>query len=556
MYDNVPERFVPDDPPEPIYAHPDIDYVRNTDQLNCAYQVLEKGIERHDWGNNVALSYVEEDRDITYSELLADVETAAGVLRDLGVAPGDRVFWRLGDRPAAIVTQLATWKIGGVSVPSVLQERARELEYFVNDVEPAVLVTETTGFDEVEEVLPECPSVEEVVVVDDGASGPHRPYEELAAASDPFTEYVRTDPTDVATIYYSGGTSPGRSTGGIYSHASQVVCYDVNGGLCRGYGADDVIFEAAPIGHARGNLFKTMPFRFGGRTVLTHRPDPDAVLDILADHEVTVFTMVPTLGRMILSKGDPDAYDLSSIRLVVFSGERLDEDTYRRWDDLVDPEPCNAVGGTPIGLLFMTSYRDGEKYLPGRNVKPTIGFDMKLVDLEDPSREVGRNEIGQLALRGPADAAYWIHIHPDMPERMERDTLEDGWYLFDDAYSRDENGYFYFESRIDDLIQSGGRNISAIEVEEVLMDHELVDEVAVVGAPDDLRGQIVKAFIIAPTDADPTDDDKTAIQEFAKDNMAPFKYPREIEFVTDLPKNKAGKLKRAELVPDSDQRPT
>lgn len=546
MFDNVPERFIPEDAPETLYANPDIDYALNRSDFNATRELLDRGIAENEWGDRTAIVSLGTGEELTYVELKSRVDRFAGALRDLGVEPGDRILWRFGEVPAAHVVQLAAWKVGAVSVSCAMPESAREIEYFINDTEARLVVCSGDDFGEVETALENTPSVENVVVRSD-VEGYHS-FEELLDTTDPDDEFAETGPLDASSIFYTGGTT-GKPKGCIHAHAAEVAMADLEAGTGRATTADDVMFSAAPLGHAFGNGEKiNFPIRHGARTVLAPGAGPTDWVDIVEEHDVSIFVGAPTMLRMMLQKTDLEERDLSSVRLVVMSGEMFDPQTFEEWRRVTGIEnTCNVVGMSPMRHIFLTSYRDGEKVAPGLSVgKPYAGYEAKVVEIDDPDEELERGETGRLAIRGPTTITYWNNIHPDMPGRMGDDS-NGPWALLDDAYYRDEDGWLHFETRLDNMIVTGGRQIAAPDVESVLNDHPAVAESAVVGKPDETRGELVKAFVVVEPEATPDADLVAELQDHCKSNMAKYKYPREIEFLSELPKDQVGKIQRAEL---------
>jgi 2-aminobenzoate-CoA ligase len=546
MFNNVPDRFIPEGTPAQIYPLDELEYVYNTTDFNATYEILDHGIQENDWDDNIAVRVHGTEEGLTYEELQSQVNRLGGGFKELGVESGDRVFWCLDDRPETIITQLAIWKIGAVNVPSVPLERARELQYYINDTEASVVVASENTFAEVKKALEENSTVENTVVI--GTSRKNNCTFEDLLQSDPITEHKPTDPFDAASILYTGGTT-GKPKGCIHSHAAEVSITDLEAGRGRALGESDVCFAPAPIGHALGNGEKVnFPFRFGASIVLGGHPNSEEMLEVMEEHNVSIFAGSPTMLRMMLDEAKISSYDLSSIRLMILGGEMFDEDTYERWKKTTGIDPCNTVGMTPFRHWFLTPYEHGEKRdmtSPLSVGKLRKGYEGKVVDLDDPEVEVERGEIGQLAIRGPTNITYWNNIHPEMPQKMEQDSIED-WGLADDAYRRDENGFLHFVTRLDNMIVSGGRQISGPEVEEVLIQYDEINEVAIVGSPDQTHGEIVKAFI-KPEGGSGSQELKNQIRHYAKEKMATYKYPREIEFVEELPKDEVGKIQRAEL---------
>jgi 2-aminobenzoate-CoA ligase len=545
MYNNVPSRFIPDNvETETLFPHPTFHYVHNNDDLNATHEFLDRGIEENGWGEDTAIVSLGTDEEISFNELSERVNRFAGGLRALGVEPGDRVVWRFGEVPEAIVTHLATWKIGGVVTSTALPENARELQFYLNDTEATTLVTMDERLGEVEKALPEVDYVENVIV-SGRSDGDYRSFKSVMELAEPFEGHVETDPFDVASIMYTSGTT-GNPKGCIHSHAAAVANADADAREGRDFGPEDVSFSPAPVGHGMGNVEKIkLPYRNGVTVVLARRPSPERMLEIVEEQGVTVMDALGAMVRMMINQNDLADYDLSSLRLLV--SPVIDKELNRRWVEATGVPMNNALGMCPLTGIGLAPYRDSEKFAPDVSLgRPLTGYETKLVDIEDPDREVGRGEQGQIKLRGPSSITYWNNIHPGMPDKMEEDT-HDGWSLLDDVFYQTEDGYLYHVARLGDMISSAGRQISGLEVEEVVSGHEAVDQVAVIGKPHEVRGEIIKAFIQLNPSFDESDDLKAEIQEYAKENMALYKYPREIEFMEEIPMSPQGKLQRQEL---------
>ncbi|HZQ28153.1 MAG TPA: AMP-binding protein, partial [Acidimicrobiales bacterium] len=282
--------------------------------------------------------------------------------------------------------------------------------------------------------------------------------------------------------------------------------------------------------------------------VYASRPSPQRMWELAEEFRVTTMAAAATMYRLMLQAvPDPrDRHPKLGLRTAMSSGEVLDPHTYDRWEEALDFNVRNAVGMTPMRHLFLDSMWDGLKVAPGLSVgAPVPGYEACLIDAEgnpvtDPSTP------GRLAVRGPTGITYWTNQHPAIRERAAQD-VQHGWSALDDAYLRDEDGWLWFHGRLDDMIVTGGRQVAPIEVEEVLADHPAVAEVAVVPAPDPLRGQIVTAFVRLAEGRTGDTALVSELQEHAKRSMAGYKYPRRIEFVADLPRDGVGKIQRRRL---------
>lgn len=547
MYDNVPERFVPTRLPDLAFTLPRVDFVHNTDELNATYEILARGIEERGWGDLTAVHDADESETVTYRELLERVERCAGGLLDLGVEPGDRVLWQFGNTPVAQVVHLATWKVGAVAVPATPTKGANAMAYVVEDTEPTVAFTTSALFEEVGGVLEDASPIEEIVVLGDADRG-HNGYADVLERAEPYSEYAPTEPLDLAALYYTSGTT-GDPKANMASHAEEVAVAEIDGGEARDVRLGETMFFPGPVGHGFGIVDKIkIPFRHGASTVMARRPDPERMLEIVEAYEVGWLSMVPTMMRMILGTVDPGEYDLSSVRMVLSAGERLDRETYDRWTSATGLEVGNCLGATETNTTYVVPYRRGEKFAPDVSLgRPLPGTEVRIMSLDDPDVEAGRGEKGFLALRGASGVAYWNNANREMPGLMDDVLDDDGWTVLDDAFSLDEDRNLYHEGRLDNLIVTGGRGVSPVEVEETLVRHERIDAVAVVGVPDGERGERVKAFV---KKADPDDDEAELteeIQRYAKSRLEKYMYPREVEYVEEFARNDMGEIKRAEL---------
>jgi 2-aminobenzoate-CoA ligase len=300
----------------------------------------------------------------------------------------------------------------------------------------------------------------------------------------------------------------------------------------------------APIGHAFGNGEKiNFPLRAGARAVYRDRPTPDAMWDLIVEEQVTTMAGAATMYRLMMGTGPRSS---GRLRGALSSGEVLDAATAERFESRTGVPLRNTVGMTPIRHLFLESGHDGDVIAPSGSVgAPLPGYEARLVD-PDGGPVTTPGEPGRLALRGPSGITYWVNAHDGIAERAAQD-VRDGWSVLDDAYTRDEDGWLWFSGRLDDMIVTGGRQVAPIEVEQILSGHAAVAEVAVIPVPDPMRGTVVCAVVRAAGAVADEAALSRKLQDFAKANMAAYKYPREIRFVAELPKDAVGKIQRRKL---------
>lgn len=550
VFSNVDERFLP--PPEHraalTFGHPMLHYAWSRAVLNAGEELLDRTIDRVG-ADQVAYVDVNGDapEEWTYGRLRAEVDRLAHGLRELGIQPGERVLTRFSDRPQAAVVQLALWKVGAIVVPSATVEAAREVAYMANDTESVAIICETDSAVEVEKALSDCSTVRAVVGWPDMIGTFEHSLGSLSAGQPETFEAHPTEPLDASGIYYTGGTT-GRPKGCLHTHAAELAVADLNN-AARGVTADSVLFTHAPVGHAFGNGERiNFPLRAGARAILKTRPAPAEVWQLLSTWSVTTMAAAATMYRMLLQTvEDPRAaYPELPLETALSSGEILDHVTFDKWQRLLGFPVRNAVGMTPMRHLFLDSMWGGEKVAPGLSVgSPLPGYEARLIDaagtiVTDPEMA------GRLAMRGPTGITYWCNNNDTLLARAAQD-VEAGWSLLDDAYLRDGDGWLWFHGRLDDMIVTGGRQVAPVEVEGVLADHPAVAEVAVVPAPDLTRGFVVAAFIRVAPGHEAGDALETELQTFTKERMAGYKYPRQIHFVDELPKDGVGKVQRRRL---------
>ena len=544
LFENVPERFLPpkEDWPDFVYAHPDVNWVHYREYMNAAEEVLDAGIAKNGWGNNIAIYDANNNETWTYSRLQEEVNRLGNALKKLGIKPGDRVMWRFGEVPYAAIAELAVWKIGAINVGSALQERAREVEFIANDTEAVLILSQADQVDQVQKALPNMKTVKNVISVPQSQDDNFLDYSKLISQAGTELEAYPTLPGDVASIFYTGGTT-GHAKGCVHTHATEVVITDMLGKVVYDITEKDVMLCSPPIGHSFGNGEKiNYPFRHGASSVYADRPAPQEYWELFTKYNVNIFIGVPTLYRVLLDCYKPEYKAGLNLRLSVASGEMLTKDVVDRWRDVTGVTINNSVGMTPMRHSFIESLRYGKKIAPGVSVgKPVPGYEYKLID--EDGNTVKNGETGRMAIRGITGIVYWNNLHPQMPGKQKED-VRDGWNWLDDAYVQVKDGWLYFSTRLDNMIVTGGRQIAAPEVEEVLIGHPAVHQVAVVGIPDPVRTQSVKAFIVLNSGHAPSEELVKELQAYAKDNMSFYKYPRIIEFIDTLPRDHLGKIQR------------
>jgi 2-aminobenzoate-CoA ligase len=538
MQSGIPEGKLPDadDGPELVHPLPELHYRR---RLNVATQLVDRHVESGR-GDNVAIRF--GDEEITYAQLQTRVNRAGNAFLAAGVEPGDRVVIRFTNRPEAVVACLAAMKIGAVALPSMKLLRAKELVHIINNAEASTIVVYDALVEEIEEALPELETVEEVIVVDrHGTDHDHADYDDLVAAADDELTAHETERDDLALMLYTSGTT-GQPKGAVHTHRQVLATADSYAKYCLEPTEADVFGGNPPLPFAYGfGDLVTFPLRFGATTSLVEDASPGDLLQAVEDHGITILCSIPTAFNQMLSKfpDGPAEFDTSSLRLAMSAGEPLTHSTFERFEERYGVEIYDGIGTTEMLHIFI-SHRVGDEIDPGATGYPVPGYECKVIDA-DTGEEQPRGEAGLLAVRGPTGITYW-----GRPE-AQRDALADGWSLPGDIYVHREDGRFEYKSREDDLIISSGYNIPGPEVEAVIQELDEVAEVAVVGAPDEERGQVVKAFVVVAEGVTADDALTGTIQDHVKNTLAPYKYPRRVEFMDELPRTETGKIQRVKL---------
>ncbi|HEX7121728.1 MAG TPA: AMP-binding protein [Gemmatimonadaceae bacterium] len=518
--------------PEMRYdAIPELAYA---DRLNCATELLDRAVARG-WGDRVVFRF--KGGAWTYGELLGHANRIAHVLvDDLGLAPGERVLLRGPNAPMMVACWFAVLKAGGVVVCTMPLLRVRELVFIADKAQVRVALTDARVAAECEQAM--------------GTRGDGRPREgaqvlrfgspdadlERRMASKPETfANVETAADDVALIAFTSGTT-GEGKGTMHFHRDVMAVCDCFPPYVLRAEPQDVFIGSPPFAFTFGlGGLVLFPMRIGASTALLEQATPPLLLKGIEEYRATVVFTAPTAYRAMLPLlGE---HDVSSLRRCVSAGEALPAATFHAWHGATGLRIIDGIGATEMLHIFISASDDDIR--PGATGKVVPGYEARVVD--DAMRDVPDGEIGRLAVRGPTGCRY-LQNH-----QRQRDYVSDGWNLTGDSYIRDAHGYFWYQARTDDMIISSGYNISGPEVEGVLLEHPAVQECGVVGAPDEERGQIVKAFVVLKPGHAPSPEMTRALQEWVKAELAPYKYPRAVTFVDALPRTATGKLQRFRL---------
>jgi 2-aminobenzoate-CoA ligase len=514
-----PERILP----------PDLRYPA---RLNACEELLDRNLEARR-GRRAAVYH--QGRVLSFEELAASVETFAASLLDLGLKAGDRVLLRFWNQPEFVIAWLAVLRVGGIAVATMPLLRARELAKVLADCEPSFLVCQEDLWDELDKSLPACPSA--LVILRGARRSGAMSWDELMARSQKCA-VADTEAENLALLAYTSG-STGEPKGTMHSHRDILAIADGYARHILSPIPEDVFGGTPPLAFTFGvGGLLVFPFRVGAATSLLERFTPQALAGAIQQTGITVLFCSATTYNMLLKAELPNLADsLRSLRLCVSAGETLPAPVFTAWKERIGVEILDGIGSTEMLHIFLSNRRGEAK--PGSTGKPVPGYQARIVD--EQMRQVPTGQQGLLAVKGPTGCRYWKR-----PER-QREYVRDGWNIPGDIYVQDADGFFSYQCRADDMIICGGYNIAGPEVEGVLMEHPSVQECAVVASPDAVRGFIPKAFVVPRPDAKPGPELASELQEFVKSRLAPYKYPRAIEFISALPKTETGKIRRVEL---------
>ncbi|MFW5939507.1 MAG: acyl-CoA synthetase [Halolamina sp.] len=502
----------------------------------------------------------------TYADLDTQASRLAAGLRERGVEAGDRVGVVAPQRPATIVAHVANWLLGAVTIPLTTLFGRDALSYRLDDAEAVAVVFDPTVRDDLAAASGECPGLETAVELE-ATPWYHGDREPPAAAEadfdcdvvarqdlvdgqpDRIDAHESTVETESALLYTSGSTGPPK--GVLHGHAlwlgRAAAAYNFFDGRLSPDGVSWTPADWAWGSALGGLLMGTL--HYGGTAVAAPMQgfDPVRAFELLDEYDVTRALVPPTALRMLMAEDAAD-YDLS-LQAIASAGEPVTPEILAWADDALDDCAVNEYyGQTELNLVVGNASRWFETR-PGSMGKAYPGYDVAVLDPETRA-ELPHDEVGELAVR-PDDERVFFEAYWNRPEATAAKRHGD-WFLTDDLVTQDAEGYLHFESRADDVIITSGYRVGPREVEQVLLDHPAVEQVGVVGVPDETRGEIIKAFVELAPGADGDDDLRETLRARARDRLAEYEYPREIEFAGSLPKTASGKIRRVELRPDRD----
>ncbi len=497
-------------------------------RLNCATELLDRAVEAGR-GDRPAIRF--PGGVWSYAELLANANRIARVLvEDLGVVPGNRVLLRGPNTPMLAACWFGVLKAGGVVVCTMALLREREIRSIAEKAEISLALAELRGIDDCESGFA---IREDARVVSFGSDDAE--LEALMRGKPPHFDACDTAAEDIAIIAFTSGTT-GQGKGTMHSHRDILAITDCFPRYVLKPTADDLFCGSPPLAftYALGGLL-LFPLRFGACSLLLEQATPPHLIKAIAEYRPTICFTAPTAYRAMC--GMLSEHDASSLRQCVSAGETLPVSVFEAWREATGLKIIDGIGATEMLHIFISAA--GDDIRPGSTGRVVPGYTACILD--DAGREVPDGTVGRLAVRGPTGCRYLDN------EERQREYVKNGWNLTGDSYKRDADGYFWYQARTDDIIVSSGYNIAGPEVENVLLEHPAVLECAVIGVPDVERGQLVKAVIVLRPGHEGSDALAKSLQDFVKARIAPYKYPRAVEFAPALPRTTTGKLQRFRL---------
>ena len=512
------------------------------ESYNIGYDCVDKHTKTSK-KNKIALYWEDEQGNtdkFTFDDMRKQTNKFGNVLRNLGFKKGDRFLIRLPNLPEFQISFLGGVKIGAVPIPSSCMFRPHEIEYRVKDSSSKAVITTSKYVKQVEEIKDKCPTLKNIIIVGEN-NGDNLSYENLMKESSHNLELKTTKKEDMAFFCYTSGTT-GNPKGAVHAHR-WVPGNDPSVLFWQAAKDEDIIAHTGDLNwiFPLGNGF-LYPWRHGISTfIYDGRFNAERWYELLEKYKITNLASVPTAYRLFVAVKDAEKkYDLSALRHCISAGEPLNPEVIKKWKQLFNLNIYDGIGMTEI-MVYLSNLRD-MKIKPGSCGRPQPGKVCGIVNHR--GKMVKQGEPGILAVKETDPGLFTEYWNK---KEKTKQSFKNGWFLTGDVLYQDEDGYYWFSGRDDDLIMAAGYRISPFEVESAVISHPDVLECAVVASPDDIRGVIVKAFIILNDKNKASDNLVKDIQNHTKSVSAPYKYPREIEFVEELPKTQSGKIKRKQL---------
>ena len=522
--DNLPPV---DQWPDFHFTLPELEY---SERLNCVSELLDRWLTPMHRQRPCLITATET---LAYERLAELVNRIANVMvRDLGVIPGNRVLLRGPNCIMLVAAHLAVMKMGGVVVATMPLLRARELAYPIKKAKVRLALCDLRFADEIEKAKALSPELERIVYW--GNTGPD--HLETLLQKPGYEHFTACDTSidDVCLIAFTSGTT-GEPKGTMHFHRDLLATCDSYGRYVLRATSDDRFIGSPPLAFTFGlGGLVLFPMRVGASTILLEKASPDDLLAGIERFKATICFTAPTAYRAMLSK--LQQHDISSLRRAVSAGESLPKSTFDAWHSATGMTMLDGLGSTEMLHIFVGCPEETAR--SGATGKAVPGYEARVIDAGGQAAPPG--VAGRLAVRGPTGCRY-------LADTRQKTYVENGWNITGDTYVMDEDGYLWHQARSDDMIVSAGYNIAGPEVEAALLDHPAVAECGVVAAPDEDRGNIVKAYVVVRDGIARDSTTARLLQDFVKATIAPYKYPRAIEFVDRLPRTESGKLQRFAL---------
>jgi 2-aminobenzoate-CoA ligase len=515
--------------PDLVFDLPELQYPA---RLNCVAELLDQAVAA---GRGARLALRGENISWTYADLQQQVDRMVNVLRGpLGLVPGNRVLLRGANHPMMAAAVLAVLKAGLIAVPTMPLLRARELGVIMDKAQVQAVLCAHALREEIE-AAPHCPARTLWFNVPAAAGvAPERSLDALAAGQDAVAAACDTAADDICLISFTSGTT-GVPKGTMHFQRDVLAICDCFPRHTLQSSADDLLIGTPPLAFTFGlGGLLLFPLRVGAAAVLLEKLTPETLLQAIEKYRATICFTAPTFYRQMAALAGK--YDLASLEKTVSAGEALPVATREAWQQATGLRMIDGIGATEMLHIFISAA--GDAIRPGATGKPVPGYRACILDAQ--GQPVGPGVVGRLAVKGPTGCRY-------MSDPRQRDYVLNGWNLTGDAYEMDADGYFIYRSRTDDMIISAGYNIAGPEVEDALLRHPAVAECGVVGKPDAQRGQIVEAHVVLKPGFAASPELTAQLQDFVKEQIAPYKYPRAIRFLPSLPRTETGKLQRFKL---------
>jgi len=517
---------LPNDSLQPDFL---LDKFKYPDFLNAAEELTDVMV-KNGFGDHVAL--IGNGRRRTYKELTDWTNRLATTLvENYGVKPGNRILIRSANNPAMVACWLAATKVGAVVVNTMPMLRSLELDKIINKAEITHALCDSRLLSELESLM-ESNEYIKYLIPFDGTANHSSELDEVALEKPVKFESIKTGRDDVALLGFTSGTT-GEPKATMHFHRDLLIIADGYAKEVLKVNDNDIFVGSPPLAFTFGlGGLAIFPLRFGATATLLEDASPPNMIEIIQKYQATVCFTAPTAYNIMLQAMD-DGVDLSSLRAAVSAGETLPAPIYKKWLKKTGKPMLDGIGATELLHIFISNRFDDHK--ESCTGKPVLGYQAKIVD--DDMQEVNRGTIGRLAIKGSTGCRY-------LSDSRQTDYVIDGWNITGDSFYQDDDDYFHFAARNDDMIISSGYNIAGPEVEEALLSHPAVFECAVVGIPDKDRGSLVQAHIVLNDEFTESKELIRILQDYIKSTIAPYKYPRSIIFLKSLPKTKTGKIQR------------